>query len=286
MTELLSRTFGAVSLLASLLSAGCGANVPDIVVPPGEKDASAFLVNRIVGHIKSEVGCAILKVIDYDRKTYGNNRRTKWLDTWSAKMSLKLTVDEKSTLAPGVSLTHLYPNAVNNVGGSNITTGQSFNLGLGGQFSTDATRIDMSDYSFNLKNDFINKTAEYGDKSPRCSPYTGFLVDGDLKIYDVLSSRIFPYITGTADDVPPTTLQTDITFIVAGSGNVTPTWKFVTVSGNTGNPLFSSGRTSTDDIIITFGPSAPDGKPSQALSEAHNIAKTTSGFNTALLGHQ
>lgn len=273
---------------ASLCLAGCGANVPDMAAPGGEPHATAFLVNKIVDHVKSELGCAVVKVIDYDKDNAASKtkRALAWLDSWSGKMSLKLIVDEKTTITPGVSLTHLYSNAVNIVGKSTITTPQSFVFGFGGQFSSDATRTDQSDYSFNIKKDFLDNP-KYAKGSPTCSSYTGFLTDGDLKLYDVLDSRTFPYeIPGNVDDTPPSTLQTEISFIVAGSGNITPTWKFVAVSGNTANPLLNSGRISTDDILITFGPSTPNGKPSQALETAHDIGKQTSGFSAAVNSHQ
>jgi hypothetical protein len=47
----------------------------------------------------------------------------------------------------------------------------------------------------------------------------------------------------------------EIKFVIVSSGNVTPTWKLVRVSANTGSaPFFSTGRTRTHDLIITIGP--------------------------------
>jgi hypothetical protein len=57
---------------------------------------------------------------------------------------------------------------------------------------------------------------------------------------------------------PPDTLSIEIKFVIVSSGNVTPTWKLVRVSANTGStPLFSMGRTRTHDLIITIGPPTP-----------------------------
>lgn len=62
----------------------------------------------------------------------------------------------------------------------------------------------------------------------------------------------------------PDTVSIEIKFVVVTNGNVSPTWKLVRVSANTGsNPLFSAGRTRTHDLIITIGP------PTQATANSH-----------------
>ena len=53
----------------------------------------------------------------------------------------------------------------------------------------------------------------------------------------------------------PDTISIEIKFIIVTNGNVTPTWKLLRVSANTGSsPLFGTGRTRTHDLIITIGP--------------------------------
>ena len=46
----------------------------------------------------------------------------------------------------------------------------------------------------------------------------------------------------------------EIKFNIVSSGNITPTWKLVQVSANTGGTFFSAGRTRIHDLIITIGP--------------------------------
>ena len=59
---------------------------------------------------------------------------------------------------------------------------------------------------------------------------------------------------GGGGGTAPDTLTLEIKFIIVSSGNVTPTWKLLRVSANTGSaPLFSLGRTRTHDVIITIG---------------------------------
>ena len=52
----------------------------------------------------------------------------------------------------------------------------------------------------------------------------------------------------------------EIKFVIVSNGSVTPTWKLVHVSANSGAlPFVSAGRTRTHDLILTFGPSAGQG---------------------------
>jgi|GEM_PF-2503395 len=55
----------------------------------------------------------------------------------------------------------------------------------------------------------------------------------------------------------PDTISYEIKFVIISTGNVTPTWKLVRLSANTGAlPFFSAGRTRTHDLIITVGPTS------------------------------
>ena len=47
----------------------------------------------------------------------------------------------------------------------------------------------------------------------------------------------------------------EIKFIIVSTGNITPTWKLIQLSANSGNgSFFSTGRTRTHDLLITIGP--------------------------------
>jgi hypothetical protein len=47
----------------------------------------------------------------------------------------------------------------------------------------------------------------------------------------------------------------EIKFIIISTGNITPTWKLIQLSANSGNgSFFSTGRTRTHDLLITVGP--------------------------------
>jgi hypothetical protein len=81
-------------------------------------------------------------------------------------------------------------------------------------------------------------------------------------------------VTGAKD-----TVSLEIKFIIVTSGSITPTWKLVRLSANSGSsPLFNTGRTRTHDLIITIG------DPSVISSNSHlasQIGNSVSNGNKA-----
>jgi uncharacterized membrane protein YgcG len=60
---------------------------------------------------------------------------------------------------------------------------------------------------------------------------------------------------GGGSAVKADTISYEIKFVIVSNGNITPTWKLMKFSANTGSsPLFALGRTRTHDLIITIGP--------------------------------
>jgi hypothetical protein len=199
---------------------------------------------------------------------------------WGAQVSLSLQVDESSALNPGVALNQVMPNAIKAFGvGNTVTTQQSFNIGFGGTISSTATRTDKFDpyYSiaFLMRRDTSNSIC-----FPENDPFTKlgwqpassspFILESDLGIKKWLLGAMFSNVLLPSEGVPtgggggggggggalgPYAVSIEIKFVIISSGNVTPTWKLVRVSANTGNtPFFSTGRTRTHDLIITIGP--------------------------------
>jgi hypothetical protein len=84
---------------ASITLANCGLYVPAIEagrVPSQETvDRTANFVNAVAAQVNCELGKAVNQT--------ATDLGADWLYTWSAKTTL--TVDEKSTLNPGLSLT-------------------------------------------------------------------------------------------------------------------------------------------------------------------------------------
>jgi hypothetical protein len=79
----------------------------------------------------------------------------------------------------------------------------------------------------------------------------------------------------------PESISIEIKFVIVTSGNVTPTWKLVNVSANTGSaPFFNIGRTRTHDLIVTIGPNNQQTNNSHLASQ---IGNAVSSGNRALL---
>jgi hypothetical protein len=85
--------------------------------------------------------------------------------------------------------------------------------------------------------------------------------------------------SGGSGGQTPDTISIEIKFVIVSNGNVTPTWKLLRVSANTGSaPLFGLGRTRTHDLIITIGP------PNAATASTHlasQIGNAVSNGNRA-----
>jgi hypothetical protein len=79
----------------------------------------------------------------------------------------------------------------------------------------------------------------------------------DGEVSQILASKASTS-TGSAsggNNPKPDTVSIEIKFIIVSNGNVTPTWKLVRVSANTGStPLVNLGRTRTHNLVITIGP--------------------------------
>lgn len=256
---------------------GCGAVTPSITWSDSPH-AGAYLINSILNHVKCELRDGVRTAIAYDLANQAQlgepTRRIPWLDTWTAKLSMKLVMDDTSSLSPGVSVLQPFAAAT-----------ESFTLGLGGTLSSQATRTDTVDISFDFQKDFLDFKHEPKNRPAHCIEPGGLLVDSDLKIQDLVDMATFPYfIPGNISSKPPAAVSHEVQFVVVAKGSVTPTWKLVRVTVNP-DGFFSANRTQTSDLILTIGPrdkSNPAG-PSAAVEEAHYFARQQSAFFTALI---
>jgi hypothetical protein len=138
------RTAGAAVVLACALS-GCGAYVPEFgeaydttaAVPDALIDA---LIEHVRCEVKSQIEFLILDDIEIARNYEPHKRHLSWLDDWGGQLSLTLTVEEKTTLSPGVVLNKVLPNATSVFPSGNIATPQLETISLGATGSSDATR--------------------------------------------------------------------------------------------------------------------------------------------------
>jgi hypothetical protein len=238
--------------------------VPEIEEPLPWLDSAdgQALVTEIVHNVTCDVADGLYKIHAEGKENPGGN----FLATWGVQITLTLTIDEKSALAPGLKFTPPEP----------------FSLGFGENLSTDATRIDKLSYFYTVK----DLTA-----AGKCTQRSQgkFLLSSDLKLgqwlHDAtalqsLSETKFPSDDPMSKDV----ISHEVKFDIVSSGSVTPMWMLhrVTVNGGSGNTL-SASRDRTHDLLITLGPAQPvsppgeggDGKakqmfkPSEAAANAH-----------------
>ena len=223
----------SVALCATFVLCSCGTVVPSFDPKfVTEYDASTF-VNSIANHVHCELAHAV-------KDTYRDlGAPVSWLAGWSAKVSLTLTVDEKTSLNPGLSLTK-------------ILSDGTINLALGGTFTTDATRVLTLSW-FLVFRDLLREKPDTHD----CALLGPYPIYGNLKIKEGLYSGAFSASTmGTVSDPfksggPLDVIEHHVTFEVDFIGNATPSFKFVNVSANTDGTFLTASRTRKDDLLIT-----------------------------------
>jgi hypothetical protein len=256
------RPFG---LLLSVMLSGCGLAVPeydllstDQPAKPGGPSPQGEFESDTVAHIRCEIGNALKNILDAPDL----GRRVQWLRNWGVTATVKLTVDELSTLTPGASITTPFPTGVTRFASGNVTTPQSFALGLGLSGSAHSTRLETITFAYS--NNYLIKEAEidertYNSANPCDGIRDGLVVEGDLKIAEFLYDKATIAAQGEATNGDPSkspfsTLSNDLTFLTSFGGSVDPTWHLIRVTANSSPTLFSATRTNTNELILTFGP--------------------------------
>jgi hypothetical protein len=258
-----SRSPFSAPILALLVS-GCGLYVPEMqewYEPPENQKVTE---NLIINHIKCELHKGVDDAI---QKYYGAGKRSgytaEWIKSWLATVTLKLTVDEKSSVNPGVSWVHALSDA------------RTFTLGAGFNASSDATRIETISFTYPLSvlrsgGRIVNPCENAGD----------VLIEGDLKIGQFIDKKVFlSTVPGTIIG-PYSAFSYEVTFVVVYGGAATPTWKLVEFTANPDSPFVNASRTRTHDITITLAP--PGDQAAVEAASIHNAALIGQAVASAL----
>jgi hypothetical protein len=287
------RAFLFMALFISL--SACGLGVPQI----GEiwDDDTGTLAIPLEKKIKEKIYCELNaavadlnsdkeKVIPVSYQDPKNPSKTitKMIkpvpETWGATLTLTLTVEELSAFNPGAAFnTPMIPTKTYFPGGITIPGSQSYNLGIGGTISSDATRYDKYTFFYKIK-DLESYNTSCGDPNPieGSAPenYHGgsLLLESNLgikkwlsKVADIRSS------IGVSAKSSQQVLTYDVKFDIVSSGNITPTWKLVRVSTPiTGLPLFNTKRERTHEMLLTLGPLSESKKEPSLLSANDALA--------------
>jgi hypothetical protein len=242
------------------------------------------------GHTRTKN--TVLKVVDgqLQEKTEETTQTTQW----GTAVTLTLTFEDQSALNPGVSLMTPFENSVKTfpVGG-NVTSPQSFSLGLGVAGTANATRTETIQFTY-PNQDLLS----WADKQFKSDPETcektnkGIAIASNLKIDDFIYDKASIASLGNdigkvSPDSPPfNTFQEQITFVASYGGNVTPTWKFARISADPTGTLLTATRTNTDSLTITLGDVTPATltSPAQLKTAGQNL--NNAGVGGTLFGTQ
>lgn len=249
-------------ILISFLIAGCGTTVPEMQDVFKDKDDEKFDEATLVGQIKCQIRQGVADAL-YLWQTNGgrNGMSVEWLRSWAAKVTLKITVDEKSSINPGATLIHPYHNAISffRING-NVTTAQSFSGSIGLQASSDATRVETISFTYVI-NDLLRQPPPTTDDQ-RCKLISNFFIESDLKIDEFIVNKTYiahvpELVDGKPNAGPFTVFSDNITFVVIYAANATPVWKLVQITANNSTPFVNAMRTRTHDLTITLAPISP-----------------------------
>jgi hypothetical protein len=139
-----------ISPIISLVLLGCGLDVPSKTFRSDTPDTTApyhseqgNYENGIVAHILCEIANGIAAA----NKSFD----LPWLvsSEWGTAVTITITGENQSSLSPGLSFFQPFHNVITTFPtGGNVTSSQSFTLGVGGSGSENATRTETIQFTF------------------------------------------------------------------------------------------------------------------------------------------
>ena len=185
---MITKIPSCLPLMISIGLAGCGLQVPDMEAFGETPLEEAFTEMDLVNHIKCEIHwvCATPSM-------YGRREVPPEAMAWTGskhgmlRSTLALTVDDTTSVNPGVSLTRPMNNVISHfVDGGDVTSPQSFAMGLGLQASAQSTRIEILAFTFHVAD--LLKYDPLRDDETSCNGHGRVSVLGDVedqRIYSV-----------------------------------------------------------------------------------------------------
>lgn len=182
------------ALASALMLSGCGTYTP-LLALENNPDSTAILVNKVVNRVKCELRdgfiAAMKRDLDNAAMQSDHRRRLQWLESWGAEISLTLSVNEKSALAPNAQYT------------APLFGAETFGIGGGLNIGADATRTEKADFYLSFRN-FIDRFGEYPNRPLSCVEEDGFQITGKLHLQDIFHDLTFPFlIPENVTDRPP-----------------------------------------------------------------------------------
>jgi hypothetical protein len=221
---------------------GRGTRVPNIQ-EIGNDTQGENLVKAIVGSIHCDLRKAVYSVIKNDgdnAQAPGGVRNAAFLDNWGVQISLTLTVEEKTTVNPAsVWLPFGW-----------------FTFGASASVSADATRKDILNYFYSVKD--LYRYGPCPTEWVQPHPPGSLLIQNNLKIDQWLSAQVLLSATGqigyprTPDTMlKQNALSHEVKFEVISSGSANPGVKIATFTLDQAGSLFTASRDRTHDLLVT-----------------------------------
>ena len=238
------------SLLLSCLC-GCGTYIPEIREPWDAGPTIDLSATGILEYkVKKKVYCAIYQAVRFQRNLPKG---------WAVQTTIDLQADETGGLKPEGS--YILP----------FNASEGFNLGFGGNFSSQATQQHKYGSYWDLDRLQENPTdyCEAASVTQGSSP----LITNELGLTEWLSDAIannkfIPSSPQTKDNTfNQDSFTIHIRFVVITTGNINPGFRLVRFTINEGGPFASVNRTRTHDILLTFGPKFKPNTPNVAQTQ-------------------
>lgn len=258
-----NRISAACVLAVSL--GGCGLLTPeknllsnDYDHAPGKPSPQGEYEHDLVKHIQCEIRVGVWRASQL--------KNSGWLKRYGGLATLKLAVEDQSSLSPNASFLTPF----------GLAGAQSFTLGIGATGSANATRTETLAFTYSDGELYRDAVIDAKSGPENCDRLEkGVQIDSDLKIAQFIYDKVVVAGSEGTEIKKFSQLQFEINFVASLSGNLTPTWKFTRTTVNGSGSLLSATRTNTNDLIITLGPLNADTK---AL---HNAAVTGSAVGGA-----
>ncbi|UPJ61991.1 hypothetical protein [Bradyrhizobium sp. 192] len=266
----LSLRVCTAALLLTIPLAGCGLVPPTLTEAWEAQDVGPDMVLKI----KRNILCETIKGIRRVNQTPTGFGPPIPPD-YGIQLQLTLSVVESSGFTPNLT----YNRTLTNGSESGLSIGRSWSVGLSGELSSTATRTDTA-YSYWS----VGSIAGPGKNKDMCDEQawpierdaSSLLVKSDLGIARFLEDHVkaadLLHSSKPQGAKKPEKIDVysyDLKFVVVSSGGVTPQFKLIPLSGS-GTPILNLNRSRTHELLLTFGPTGPNGfAPSQISFYQH-----------------
>ncbi|QKK17701.1 hypothetical protein [Rhizobium indicum] len=254
--------------MSALSLSNCGFVPPKLAEFWEARDVSDGMVLNIKRNIFCETIAAI-RHVNAEKTNFGKPIP----DDYGIQLQLTLDVAESTTFSPTLTATRTLRSGSQ----SGESIGRSLGLGLNATASSTATRTDTT-YTYWQVGAISGrgKNVEYCETWPIDRRGSSPLLTSDLGIAKFLDDNVKPAIllpstrpSGSKKPDKVDVYSYNIKFAVVTTGGISPSFKMVSLSGG-GSPILDLNRTRTHELLLTFGPTGPDGyQPSPIALEQH-----------------